>query len=127
MTDVVNRLQKEIYELGALYRDEFRVVPSVEGGKSKAKSAKEDEDFKHPLPTLYGLVVAHTVVALVTYDSAVEGKALRNLALFDFGDYEQDVWNAFAVAMIVIWARNYLVTLPWEEVQEDEEEDDPDA
>ena len=126
MADVVRRLQEELFELGALYRDEFRVVPSGEGGKGQAKS-EEDEDFKHPLPTLYGLVVAHTVVALVTYDSAVEGKPLRNLALFDFGDYEQDVWNAFAVAMIVIWARNYLVTLPWEEVQEKGEEDDPDA
>ena len=144
VVDVVHRLQDELHELGALYRDEFRVAPSTEESKCKVKSEEEEEaedeeeeadeneeatgkDYLHSLPTLYGLVIAHTVVALVTYDCSVEGRPLRNLALFDFGDDEQDVWNAFAVAMIVIWARNYLVTLPWDEVEEEGQEDDPDA
>jgi hypothetical protein len=60
------------------------------------------------LPTLFGVVVAHTVVAIVTCDASNTNRSGRNIALLDFSDADQDVWNAFAVAILIIMARNWL-------------------
>ncbi|KAL9101568.1 MAG: hypothetical protein Q9187_009227, partial [Circinaria calcarea] len=86
-------------------------------GKGKAKAVVAEEDqFEYELPTLYGLIIAHTIVAIVSYDVAVHHKdPLRSIAVFDFGDNDQDVWNAFAVAIVVVTVRNYLMDLDWEE------------
>ena len=69
------------------------------------------------LPTLVGLVIAHTVVAVVTYDAALENGEVRNLATFDFSEMGQDVWNAVAVGMVVVWVRDWLVRLDLPEVE----------
>lgn len=105
-----------MHELGRQYREEFRVPPND----------KDEEEFE-PLPTIYGLIVIHTVVSVVTYNSSVVGKEIRALALFDFGIEQQDVWNSFAVAILVVWVRDYLVSLSWAEVASTIEEEDPDA
>lgn len=100
--------------------------PSVEGsgqqgdkGKAKEKAdenekekEKENEDeYEHELPTLYGIVIAHTIVSVVTLNAAEPDKPVRSIALFDLGDADADVWNAFAIAIVVVLARNYLVGL----------------
>lgn len=69
------------------------------------------EEFSHDLPTLYGLVIKHTVVAIVTHDVCVPGQDVRSIAMFDFGQPDQDVWNGFAVAILVVLVRNYLMEL----------------
>ena len=66
------------------------------------------------IPTLYGIVIARTIMAFVTYDVAgapKEDSKVRNLALFSWRDPGQDVWNALAVALMVIQARETLVDL----------------
>ena len=75
------------------------------------------------LPTLVGFVVAHTVVAVVTYDAAMEKGEVRNLATFDFSEVGQDVWNAVAVGLVVVWVRDWLVGLALPEVEEDASDD----
>ena len=61
------------------------------------------------MPTLYGVVVARTIMAFVTYDAALTESNVRNLALFNWRDQGQDVWNALAVALMVVQAREVLV------------------
>ena len=72
------------------------------------------EDSPPTIPTLYGIVIARTIMAFVTYDAAgalKEDSKVRNLALFNWRDPGQDVWNALAVALMVIQARETLVDL----------------
>ncbi|MCJ1249745.1 hypothetical protein MMC30_006971 [Trapelia coarctata] len=89
-------------------------------------SSTVTEYFDPPLPTLFGFAIYHMIVALFSYDSSVENSTLRTMALFDFGDENQDVWNSFALAMTVVWVRNFHVRLDWPLV-ELERQDDPDA
>ena len=87
--------------------------------------AKIEKSTKEPI-TLYGIIVAHTIVCFVSYDISFPGKAPRTLAIFDFSDPEQDVWNAFAVAIMVIWARNFLLSQHPQVVESSIEIVDPD-
>lgn len=101
--------------------------------KGKVPIADEiGEEFSHDLPTLYGIVIKHTVVAMVTYDVCVPGQEVRSIAMFDFGKPDQDVWNGLAVAILVVICRNYLMDLAAEEEAEkqsaeEEDEEDLDA
>lgn len=101
--------------------------------------------YTHPLPTLYGIIISHTVVAIVAYDpnstatysslspssptfislphdpssaSASVAKStslippcLRTISFFDLGDGKYDVWNALALAIIIVHCRNALLDL----------------
>ena len=76
------------------------------------------EEYSHDLPTLYGIVIKHTVVAMVTYDVCVPGQEVRFISIFDFSKPDQDVWNGLAVAILVVICRNYLMDLAKEEEAE---------
>ena len=80
-------------------------------GKGKEKEKEKKDEFEHELPTLYGIVIAHSIVSLVTLNAAEPDKPVRSIALFDLSDDDHDVWNAFAIAIVVILARNYLVSV----------------
>ena len=68
--------------------------------------------YTHDLPTLYGVVIKYSTVSLFTYDARSDGEPkIRNFAVLDFRAKDQDVWHAFAVAILFIHARNYLTTL----------------
>jgi hypothetical protein len=58
-------------------------------------------------PTVYGLAICGPRVAIVALSSAepVEG-AVRTLVVCDFTDAGQDLWNAVAVAMVALAARD---------------------
>ena len=64
------------------------------------------------LPTLYGVIASHTVMAFVSYvlpTSSNPRGSLRTVAIFDFGGDEGfDVWNSFAIAIFVIHCRNRM-------------------
>ncbi|KAA6409275.1 MAG: hypothetical protein FRX48_06828 [Lasallia pustulata] len=98
------------------------------------KVAPEDEigrQFSHDLPTLFGIVIKHNVVAIVSYDVAVPGQEVRSIATYNLAQPGQDVWNGLAIAILVVSCRNYLMDLAAEEeaerqngvVAEGEEED----
>ena len=102
--------------------------------------------YTHPLPTLYGIIISHTVVAIVAYDpnstatysslspntisptfqslphqklsssaaaaaSPLIPPCLRTVSFFDLGDPSYDVWNALALAIVVVHCRNALLDL----------------
>ena len=92
--------------------------------------------YTHPLPTLYGIIISHTVVAVVAYDpnstasysslspaspsftslpndpsSSLIPPCLRTISFFDLGDGSYDVWNALALAIVIVHCRNALLDL----------------
>ena len=105
---------------GAMAADELDTMKKDLLADNDANGDEEEDEYSHDLPTLYGIVIKHTVVAMVTYDVCVPGQEVRSTAMFDFGIADQDVWNAFAVAILVVICRNYLMALAEEEEAERE-------
>jgi len=60
-------------------------------------------------PTMYGIVLTHTVMAFVALVPGQEG--LKQIATLDYGDARYDVWNALAAAIYIIHCRNRLMEL----------------
>lgn len=61
----------------------------------------------YEMPTVYGLLATHTVIAVVAYNpDHEEVRGMREIALFDFGLKDYDVWNAFAMALLVMHIRD---------------------
>ncbi len=118
---VVDRVTTQLYALGDQYRTKWR--------HPDCKISDSKQIYTHNLPTLYGFVVISSVVAVVTNDSSVKGKPVRTLATYDFKHLGQDVWNALAIGIVVVKARNYLLQLEKEgEIGEEViDEEDPDA
>ena len=121
----------KLHRLAGLYRDNWRIHPSVEesGHTKKEDDTVKEDEYEHDLPTLYGIVVAHTVVAFVTHTADTPDEPVRSIAVFDFSDAGYDVWNAFAVAILVVIVRNYLMDLQKIEgrAAEEKKRSDPDA
>jgi len=118
---VVHRITDKFHSLGREYRDKWR--------HPKSKESDADQKFLHEMPTLYGFVVKYSIVAIVTCDTSVPGKPIRTIMTLDFQKVGQDVWQALAIAIVVIKARNILMQLAEEgEIEEEvEDESDPDA
>jgi len=78
-------------------------------------------------PLLYGIIVAQSMAIFVTLDSSNPDAQIRHLAHFDFKEKDMDVWNGFALAIIVIVARNYMMSIKDELEEDDDTSSDPDA
>lgn len=66
------------------------------------------------IPTLYGVIASHTVMAFVSYVLPTEPNpkgSLRTVAIFDFGEDGHDVWNSLAIAIFAIHCRNRMQDL----------------
>jgi len=85
----------------------------------------EVEKYRRQPPLLYGMIVAQTMVIFVTMDSANPESRVKHLTHFDFKDKPMDIWNGFAIAFVVIMARNYVMSIK-DELEEETEESDPD-
>ncbi|OBT75370.1 hypothetical protein VF21_04652 [Pseudogymnoascus sp. 05NY08] len=78
-------------------------------------------------PLLYGIVIAGAKVIFITFDAAKDDSKPRTIAHFDFDQATMDVWNGFAVAILVVSVRNYMMTIR-EHFEDDAMEiSDPDA
>lgn len=103
------RMHRRLDKLAARWRDAFREREIQDN--SKAKSAVNDFNAGPELPTLYGVISSHTIMALVSYDVHAETPTLRMVASFDWGQEGYDVWNSLAVAIFVIHCRNRMMEL----------------
>lgn len=84
--------------------------------------------YSRPPPLLYGIVVMQTVAVFFTLNSADPNADLRVLTHAPFEDKKMDVWNEFAIALTVIVARNYMMSIKDELEPDSEDSDlDPDA
>lgn len=87
----------------------------------------EVEMFSRQPPVLYGVIIMHSITIFVSLDSSKPESELKTLAHFDFADPDMDVWNGFAVSILVCTVRNYLMSIRDEmEVEIVECVEDPD-
>lgn len=100
-------------------------------GARQSIEPPSEQEYVTELPTLYGVIASHTIVALVAYNMSAAEPAVQIIAVLDYGDVRYDVWNSLAVAMLCVHCRNQMALLkPLLEFEEDEEElenEDPDA
>lgn len=83
--------------------------------------------YRRQPPLLYGIIVAQSIAIFVTLDSANPEAKIRHITHFDFKDGKMAVWNGFALAIICVVARNYMMSIKDELEDEDEETTDVDA
>jgi hypothetical protein len=62
-------------------------------------------------PTLYGIVAKEAVIALVAYEPLSPRDALRTIAFFHMSKPKYDVWNALALAIVMMHCRNHLLKI----------------
>jgi len=123
-------------ELKTGLRAKFDVLEQHWFEALRESNTVEDEDA---VPTLYGIIISHTLVAVLAWHPVLHAKTgMPTLGYFDFGDRDYDVWNALAVAILCVHVRNVakgmvesgVVEVDVED-EEDEDEvmelDDPDA
>ncbi|KAA8901429.1 hypothetical protein FN846DRAFT_781170 [Sphaerosporella brunnea] len=90
------RVRKKMNELVAEVREE----------EARLAAAGVPRDVETASSTIYGIAVAGAVVALLSRDAhAGEDAAPRTMIILDFSDITLDFWNAVAVALLVIAAR----------------------
>lgn len=63
---------------------------------------------------------------MVTLDAANVDAKPRTIAHFDFNDKEMDVWNGFAVAILVCMVRNHLMAIK-DDMESDTDSSDSDV
>lgn len=97
---VQEHARAELAEVAARYETALRVRDSIE-----SSPVPDRFNLSHPIPQLYGIIASSTVVALVAYRPHLE-QSIRPVIFFDFRDKNYDVWNAFALAIIVNHCRN---------------------
>lgn len=77
---------------------------------------------------LYGVIIRSSIALFVTLDSSKLDAEVRSIAHFDFNNKDMDVWNGFAVAILVVSVRNKMLEEMQLSVMEDSEpESDPDS
>ncbi len=87
----------------------------------------ELEMFSRQPPVVYGIIVAQCVTVFLTLDSGHPDAKPKTIAHFDFSDKNMDVWNGFAVAVLVCTVRNQLMASMGDmEAETKEVESDPD-
>ncbi|KAL8950620.1 MAG: hypothetical protein Q9222_003351 [Ikaeria aurantiellina] len=121
VSSVMGRVTDQLHELGRQYRSTFFDHADPTTGKPV---------FSRELPTIYGAVITYTVVTLVTYDARFPGKQVQSMGTYDFSNPEQDVWHAFAIAIVFVKARDYLISMKDEgrfQVELADDDVDPDA
>ena len=104
--------------------------PDASSSSSSSSSFLTNKPLNKQSPILYGILIWHTIVKLVSYDtsrvtvSGTPGKlgykedwsqvTAAHVADFDFSEEEPDVWNALSVASLVVWVRDQLSQGAWE-------------
>ena len=62
-------------------------------------------------PTLYGIVAKEAVIALFAYEPLSSRDAIGTIAFFHMSKSKHDVWNALALAIVMIQCRNSLLRM----------------
>lgn len=151
--DVIRRMEKKLYKLARRYQDLYRVRRSIEPtiehatplppppDSQKTQASPSHDVFEYDdahMPTLIGLMVVSSVVAVVTLDSRSKvpeqtiiskhnnesiseqpssgtnesSSPLRFIANFDFSTHDgYDVWDGLAMAICIMRIRKTMLEL----------------
>ena len=78
-------------------------------------------------PLIYGIIIAQNKVFFMTHDSADPNSGVKLLHHFNLGDKKEGVWNGIAIALLVVAARKYNMSIKDELETDDDEVTDVDA
>ena len=82
---------------------------------STTSSSNEEEPNDSPfdtLPTLYSILVTHSVAAFLTLDASNPDAEVKSFGTWDFKhNANDDVWHALAIAILIVSAREDLRAL----------------
>jgi hypothetical protein len=116
LTMISKAITDQLDFLAARHRQALR-LPSDSG----------EQIYSRPLPVLYGVIISHCITVFVTLDTARNDVTPKTIAHFDFSDNDMDVWNGFALAILVCMVRNHLMARMDEmETETEGDETDPD-
>ncbi|KAI6711592.1 hypothetical protein JHW43_005870 [Diplocarpon mali] len=107
--------------LGERHREQL----AIPGGR--LNELGEVEMFSRNPPLLYGLIISQTKVILTTCVSDNPDAEVKHIDVIDFTNKDMDVWNGFAIAFIIIAARNYIMSTKDELELDSTPESDVDA
>ncbi|PGH14145.1 hypothetical protein AJ79_03263 [Helicocarpus griseus UAMH5409] len=124
----VQTLNRRLVTLGNRYREAWRLMPSIEASFTETSNRCSDNNNEagqcsnsyasRSFPVLTGFLVCGPIVAVLTLDSDPKVHPVLDLntpgkfiSQFDFAEFGQDVWNAFAVAIAVIRMRKTMIQL----------------
>lgn len=99
ISEITQITQSEMYHLATLQRRALLL---------------EEGDEIHPVqflmdpPLIYGIMVAGSIVIFVTLNSAFPDDTPKTIAHFNYDDPTMDVWNAFAIAILVTATRDWM-------------------
>lgn len=107
---VAERCEQRMYRAGRQWRD--WLLEQAAG----SDDSMESPQFAARLPTIYGFVIKHSVLTIMTWDSSLGdengiAKPVRPIGSYDWKIAGQDVWHALAVGIVECKARNYLMDL----------------
>jgi hypothetical protein len=78
-------------------------------------------------PLIYGIIIAQNKVIFMTHDSADPKAGVKLLHHFDLSDKEEGAWNGIAIALLVVAARQYNMSIRDELEIDDDSTTDIDA
>jgi hypothetical protein len=119
---LVKHITDQLEFLALKHRQALAFLPP-----GRLKEDGEIEMFSRPPPVVYGVIIAHCVTVFVTLDSGKVDAKPKTIAHFDFSNKDMDVWNGFALAILVCMVRNQLMAIK-DDMESDHEDEgnDPD-
>ena len=118
-------LNRQMAYLAEGQRDYLKI-----GGGTRVNDDGNVEMYRRHPPLIYGIIIAHARLIFVTLDSSNPKAEAKHIANFNMLERNMEVWNGFAIAILVVTIRNYMMTII-DELEEDEETEDdchdPDA
>nr|POE50043.1 hypothetical protein CFP56_76054 [Quercus suber] len=96
-----HRALRKLADLAERHRDALTVTRSIEPASPLSATSSELKHLIHPLPTLYVFVTSGTLLTITGWRPSEPSMDLRPIALFNLALQDYDVWNAFAVAIVV--------------------------
>jgi hypothetical protein len=85
-----------------------------------------NEQFRRTPPIVHSITIAQWVTVFSSLDSSKPGAPIKTVAHFEFSDRRNDIWNAFALAILIVTARNYTMQFVDEMEPDEQEESDVD-
>ncbi|KAL3427381.1 hypothetical protein PVAG01_00890 [Phlyctema vagabunda] len=91
--------------LGNKYRDSLRLPdPYID-------EFGELQEFSSQPPIIYGILIARSITLLWTLDSSKRDACPKFISKFDFSEEGMEAWNAIALAIFIVMARNYIMAI----------------
>lgn len=106
-SELHENINRKLARLATRYRNAFRVLQSTETSPASRASTQ----YSYPVPTLYGIVASHALIAIMAYRPDDPTPDAKPIAFFDMNDSNYDVWNSLALSILMCHVRDVQVRI----------------